>query len=405
MFQPPAAVSMSHSSQGQVTRTLRVDAVRIDALVSLTGELTAAKNAIGHATKLAQEEGSSVALVFKDRYAVLDRLVGELQRSVLAMRVLPLRHVFQRFPRLVREMSADLGKPATLVTEGDDTEADKVIVEMLFEPLMHVLRNAIDHGIENVTIRSAEGKPPKATIRLRAIRQGEHVVIEVSDDGRGIDVKRVREVALERNVISEDILGAMSDAEAMDLIFAPGFSTVAKVTALSGRGVGLDVVRTTVERLAGRVSVESRSGEGTTMRLTLPFSVMMTRVLTVESGGQMFGIPLDAIVETVRLDLDSIVPVGAAKAVVLRNKTIPLVELAGALNIQRNVSNETEATVVVARMEGQLGALRVDRLGEQMEVILKPLDGLLSGTQGVVGSTLLGDGSVLLVLDIAELLQ
>jgi len=384
---------------------LRVDAVRIDALVSLTGELTAAKNAIGHATKLAQKGGSSLALVFKDRYAVLDRLVGELQRSVLAMRVLPLRHVFQRFPRLLREMSADLGKPATLVIEGDDTEADKVIVEMLFEPLLHVLRNAIDHGIENPAIRSAQGKPPTAILRLSAIRQGEHVAIEVSDDGRGIDVTRVREVALERSVVSEDILGAMSDAEALDLIFAPGFSTAAKVTALSGRGVGLDVVRTTVERLAGRVSVESRSGEGTTMRFTLPFSVMMTRVLTVESGGQMFGIPLDAIVETVRLDLDSIVPVGAAKAVVWRNKTIPLLELAGALDLQRNVSNATEATVVVARMEGQLGGLRVDRLGEQMEVILKPLDGFLSDTPGVVGSTLLGDGSVLLVLDIAELLQ
>jgi two-component system chemotaxis sensor kinase CheA len=331
--------------------------------------------------------------------------VGALQRAVLGMRVLPLRHVFQRFPRLMREMSADLGKPANLVVEGDDTEADKVIVEMLFEPLLHVLRNAMDHGVENAAARSARGKSPAATIRLRAARQGEHVVVEASDDGRGIDVARVREVALARNVAPAETLEAMSDADAIDLIFAPGFSTAAVVTGLSGRGVGLDAVRTAVERLGGRVGIESRAGEGTTVRFTLPFSVMMTRVMTVEAGGQMFGIPLDAMVETVRVRVDSIAAVGAAKAIVLRNRTLPLVELAGALGVRRPESMETEATIVVARVEGQFGALRVDRLGERMEVMLKPLDGLLAGMPGIAGSTLLGDGSVLLVLDLAELLQ
>ena len=405
IFPPAPAAALPQILQGRTARTLRVDAARIDALVNLTGELTVAKNAIGHTAKLAQEGNNALASVLKDRHAVLDRLVGELQRSVLGMRVLPLRHVFQRFPRLVREISADLEKPASLIIEGDDTEADKVIVEMLFEPLLHVLRNAMDHGVEHASVRTAQGKPAAATIRLSAFRQGEHVVVEVSDDGQGIDVARVRQVARERNVAPDEILDAMSDAEAIDLIFAPGFSTATKVTDLSGRGVGLDTVRAAVAQLAGHVGVETRAGEGTKVRLTLPFSVMMTRVMTVEAGGQLFGIPLDAIVETVRVGRDSIVPVGAAKAIVLRNRTVPLVELAAALGLKREESKETETTVVVARIEGHFGALQVDRLGERMEVMLKPLDGILLGMPGMAGSTLLGDGSVLLVLDLGELLQ
>ncbi|HEX7810907.1 MAG TPA: chemotaxis protein CheW, partial [Burkholderiales bacterium] len=362
-------------------------------------------NAIGHTAKLAAEASNALAPVLKERHAVLDRLVRELQRSVLGMRVLPLRHVFQRFPRLIREISAALGKSVNLVIEGEDTEADKVIVEMLFEPLLHVLRNAMDHGVEAAPVRAASGKPPAATIRLSARRQNENVVVEVSDDGPGIDVARVRRAALERGLVTQEVLDAMSDTEATDLIFAPGLSTADEVTGLSGRGVGMDAVRSAVGRLSGHVGVESRAGEGTTVRFTLPFSVMMTRVMTVEAGGQMFGIPLDAIMETVRVDADSIVPVGAAKAIVLRDRTLPLVELAGALGVQHKESREREATVVVVRVDSQLGALHVDRVGERMEVMLKPLDGLLSGTPGIAGSSLLGDGSVLLVLDLGEVLQ
>ena len=409
-----ALVSMSPAatlvSQGQVRtdaimRTLRVDATRIDALVNLTGELTVAKNAIGHAVHLAQQEGSPLAPVLKSRHAVLDRLVGELQRSVIGMRVLPLRYVFQRFPRLVREISADLGKPANLVTEGDETEADKVVVEMLFEPLLHLMRNALDHGVEDATVRAANGKPPVATIQLRALRQGEHVVVEVTDDGRGIDVMKVRQAARDRKVAAEEIITAMSDAEAIDLIFAPGFSTATEVSSVSGRGVGMDAVRTAVERLSGRVDIESRTGQGTTVRLTLPFSVLMTRVMTVEAGGQMFGIPLDAVVETVRISTDNIVPIGAGKAIVMRNRTMPLVELASALGITREQAGQADATVVITRTDGHFAALQVDRLDDRMEVMLKPLDGLVSGTPGIAGSTLLGDGSVLLVLDLLELMQ
>lgn len=387
-------------------RTLRIDVERIDALVGLTGELTVAKNAVGYTARLAQDgaDPNALAAALKDQHALLDRLVGELQRSVLNIRVLPLRHAFQRFPRLVREMAASLGKPVRLVTEGDVTEADKAIVEALSEPLLHVLRNAVDHGIEGAEERAGRGKPPTATVRLRAARDGEHVLVEVEDDGRGIDLARVRAVAAEHGVASGQALAAMSDEEAANLVFAPGFSTAAEVTGLSGRGVGMDAVRAAVERMGGRVAVESRPGQGTLVRFTLPFTVMMTRVMTVEAGGQVFGIPLDAVLETVRLPRDRIVPVGAAHAFVLRDRTIPLIDLAGVLAGTGATAAAPEANVVVAALDGQFAGIEVDRLGERLDVMLKPMDGLLAGMPGLSGTTLLGDGRVLLVLDLRELL-
>jgi two-component system chemotaxis sensor kinase CheA len=388
-------------------RGLRVDIERIDALVSLTGELTVAKNALAHAAALARDGADSRVLagLLKDQHAALERLVGELQHAVLNIRVLPLRHVFQRFPRLVREMVVALGKPARLVTEGDATEADKAIVESLFEPLLHVMRNALDHGIEPAEVRAAAGKPPSATIQLRAARVGDRVEVEVEDDGGGIDLERVRAVALRRGVATAEDLAGMSDQAVTDLIFAPGFSTAEAVSSLSGRGVGMDAVRSAVERMGGRVTVTSRPGQGTTVRFLLPFTVMMTGLMTVEAGGQVFGIPMEAVVETVRLERERIVPVGAARAFVLRGRTIPLVDLAEILGNRAPGTPSGEANVVIAEAGGQLGGLEVDRLGERMDVMLKPMQGLLAGTPGVAGTTLLGDGRVLIVLDLHELLR
>jgi two-component system, chemotaxis family, sensor kinase CheA len=403
--QAPAGATESPQRADVTARTLRVATERIDALARLTGELTVAKNSIGYAAGLAQTNQDSVAALLKNHHGVLERLVRELQRSVLGMRVLPLRSVLQRFPRVLREMSASLGKPVKLQVEGDDTEADKAIVEMLFEPLLHIVRNAMDHGFEPSDERVARGKPPAAVLRIRAARQGDRVQIEVSDDGRGIDVDRVREVAKERGVVTEDALRVMTEADVIDLVFAPGFSTVAKVTELSGRGVGMDAVRSAVERVGGRVSLESRRGYGTTVRLLLPFSVMMTHVMTVAAGEQLFGIPLDAVVETVRIAREAVKSVGVAQATVLRDRTIPVIDLARALGVSLERPAGTEAIIVVVAFAGQLGGIQVERLGDRMEVMLAPLEGLLSGTPGIAGTTLLGDGRVLLVLDVGELLQ
>jgi two-component system chemotaxis sensor kinase CheA len=389
-------------------RALRVDVERLDALVKLTGELTVAKNALGHTARLAQDgaDPESLAQTLKDQHALLDRLVGELQRSVIGMRVLPLRHVFQRFPRLMRDMARDLGKSARLLTEGDTTEADKATVETLFEPLLHVLRNALDHGIEPEAERRSAGKPPTALIRMRAEREGEHVIVEVTDDGRGIDTAKVRQVAARRGIASAEALTDMTNEAVAELIFAPGFSTAATVTGVSGRGVGMDAVRSAVARMGGDVSVTSHPGEGTSVRFKLPFTLMMLRVMTVDAGGQVFGIPIAAVIETIRLPRDRISRLGAAEAFVLRDRTVPLVRLTDVLGVPAGRDTASpEANIVVIVVGGQTGALEVDGFGERMDVMLKPMEGLLAGMNGLAGTTLLGDGRVLVVLDLQELLR
>jgi two-component system chemotaxis sensor kinase CheA len=384
-----------------LSRSLRVDAERVDALVSLTGELTVAKNAFRHIAMLAQEGDNPLSASIGSEYGKLDRLIDGLQRAVLELRILPLRRVFQRFSRLVREMSETLARPVRLVIEGEETQADKAIVEMLFEPLLHVVRNAMDHGVEPSAERAAEGKSAIATICLRARREGEHVVVEVEDDGRGIDTDRVRTVAVERGLATSDIVAGMSEGAVIDLIFMAGFSTTTDVSDLSGRGVGMDAVRASIERLGGRVQLETRKGAGAIVRFVLPFSVMMTRVMTVEAGGQWFGIPLDAVIETIRVPRHEIRSVGKAHALVLRNRTVPLIGLAATLGWAKAESS-ADATVVVASSGGVSGGLEVDRLGARMDVMLKPAEGLLSGIPAIAGTTMLGDGGVLLVLDVKE---
>lgn len=386
-------------------RTLRIDVTRIDALVKLAGELTTAKNAIGHVARLAEDgaDAATVASLLRERHATLERLVNDLQRSVLNVRVLPMGQVFQRFPRLVREMSSESGKPARLLSEGEDTEADKAIVEALFEPLLHVVRNALDHGVETAEVRERRGKPNVAKIILRAFRLGEHVVVEVEDDGGGIDVARVRESALFRGVASREEVEAMSDDEAAALIFTPGFSTAQAVTTLSGRGVGMDAVRSAIIGLGGQVELDNRAPSGTIIRFLLPFTLMMTRVMSVSAGGQIFGIPFDAVIETVRTPRAAISAIGAAHAFVYRDLTTPVIDLAQMLGRSLSQPERPEATLVVTSVAGELSAFEVDDVREALDVMLSPLDGLLAGLPGIAGATLLGDGQVLIVLDLHDL--
>lgn len=397
----PAAAAVPQTA----TRSLRVDIDRIDALVNLTGELMVVKNAVGHIAGLAQTatDAKSTALQLRKQHDLFERLVQQLQRAVLDVRVLPLRHVFQRFPRLVREISATLDRPVKFVIEGDATEADAAVVESLFEPLLHVIRNAIGHGVEDAAGRAAAGKPASAVITLRARRHLENVVVEVEDDGRGIDIARVRQTALARRVVTADDLAVMSERDVVALIFAPGFSTAAEVTGLSGRGVGMDAVKTAVERVGGEVSVDTRAGRGTRLQLTLPFSVMMTRVMTVEVAGQAFGLPLDAVVETALVAKEAIVAVGAGRAVVMRDRTLPVLDLTLELGLPNAAPAADEVRIVVIAAGDQFGAIAVDRIGGRMDVMLKPMEGLLQGMGGIAGTTLMGDGRVLVVLDVQGL--
>jgi two-component system chemotaxis sensor kinase CheA len=405
LLRPPQVAARQPVTPAAATRSLRVDLDRIDALVNLTGELMVVKNVIGHVAGQAQTalDAKSVGLALRKQHDLLERLVQQLQRAVLEVRVLPLRHVFQRFPRLVREISATLGKPVRFVIEGEATEADATVVESLFEPLLHVLRNAIGHGVEDQAGRATAGKAATANITLRASRRLENVVVEVEDDGRGIDIARVRDAAIARQVVTSDALAAMSEQEIVSLIFAPGFSTAAEVTGLSGRGVGMDAVKASVERIGGGVSVDSRAGKGTVIRLNLPFSVMMTRVMTVEVAGQSFGLPLDCVVETALVAREAIVAVGAGRAVVLRDRTLPVLDLTAELGLPKSADATDEARIVVIAAGDQMGAIEVDRVCGRMDVMLKPMEGLLQGMGGVAGTTLMGDGRVLVVLDVQEL--
>jgi two-component system chemotaxis sensor kinase CheA len=320
------------------------------------------------------------------------------------LRMMPMRDIFRRFPRAVRDTAGQLGTLIDFAIEGEDVEADKSVVEGLFEPLLHVLRNAIAHGAEPENIRLEAGKPTGTRIVLRARRDGDRVIVEVGDDGRGIDHASIRQVAQERGVAPRDRIERMSDAEAMELIFVPGFSTASEITDLSGRGVGMDAVRSAVERLGGQVGVQSMLGRGTTIRFSLPLTIVMTKVMAVRVGGETYGVPIDGVLETAFVPASRILPIQEAEAFVLRDRTLPLVRLANLLGILGNADPGRGSKVLIMAVGGERVGVAVDGFAERMDVLMRPMSGILAGTPGVMGTTLLGDGSVLMILDIPELI-
>jgi len=313
--------------------------------------------------------------------------------------------VFQRFGRLVRDLSRRLGKEVDLVIEGEETEADKNVIEPLADPLIHILRNSLDHGIELPEVRRAAGKPATGTIRIVARQESDRVIIEISDDGAGVDPARVRAKAVERGLIPADRAATLSDHDAVQLIFLPGFSTAESISDLSGRGVGMDVVRNAVERINGAVELSSRQGQGTTIRLSLPLSMAVTNVMVIESAGRRLGVPMDLIVETVRVHADDIHHFKAARTTVLRGRIVPLRALNEvlALDAEPLRNDDGEHAVLVVRLASGPVGLLVDQFHGASDIILKPLEGVLAGLTGFAGTALMGDGSVLMVLNPKEL--
>ena len=389
-----------------VTRTLRVDATRVDALLALAGELVVARNALGHLATRAEagESAATLARAIRDADANLGRLSATLHRNVVSLRLTRLSQVFRRFVRPVREAARTLGKDVVLDFDGEDTEADRSIVENLFEPLLHVVRNALDHGLDDEETRRQCGKPQAGHIRIEAGQDGDSIVVTVSDDGRGIDPAFIRRRAVERGLRSTEAAAAMDDDAVTDLIFAPGFSTAEAVGALSGRGVGMDAVRAAAERLGGRVSVESRIGLGTVVRLHLPRTVSLIRVMVVGAGGESYGVAMDAIVEVVRKPRTSIHAVVGGNAAVLRRRTVPVVRLADLLGHGDSFTAAQDALLLIVQAAGETVALEVDRFEERIDAVVRPPTGLVGFMPGVAGTTPLGDGRVLLVLDPATML-
>jgi two-component system chemotaxis sensor kinase CheA len=398
----PAAAEMRVAAP----TTLRVEQAKIDAMMNLIGELVVAKNALAYLARRA-EDGSlgvrELAREIKDRQALVNRIAEEMQTAVMAVRMLPVEHVFQRFPRLVRDIARRLGKQVELEIEGGETEADKNVIAALADPLIHMVRNSLDHGIETPEARRGAGKPPHGTIRLQALQDNDNVIIRVSDDGSGIDPDIVRRKAVEKGLLDAERAAALPDEEAIMLVFAPGFSTASAVSDLSGRGVGMDVVRSGVEKSGGRVALTSRKGAGTTVELTLPLSMAVSRIMTVACGERLFGVPMGLVVETVRVPRSALHSLRDREAFVLRDSVVPVVRLARLLDLPDEEDAADEQAILVVRLNGERLGIVVSAFREGMEVIVKPMDGILAGLRGFAGTTLLGDGRVLLILDLREL--
>ena len=390
------------------TQVLKVDQAKLDTLMNLIGELVVSKNSLPFLARRAEEIYGSreMSREIKEQYGVIDRLAQEMQTAIMTVRMQPISEAFDRFPRLVRDLARKLSKKIDLRMEGEETAADKAIIAALGEPLLHIVRNSIDHGIETPEERIAVGKSSQAQILLRAYQESDQIVIEVTDDGRGIDPVKIKAAALSKGVITEDQAARLSDQEAINLVFQPGFSTTSEVSDLSGRGVGMDVVRTNIEKMGGQVTVSSVVGDGATVRLSLPLSMAVTRVMMVEVGSSLVGIPMDVIVETVRLSSNQIYAIKQSETFVLRDTIIPLVRMDRLLGVSGSTGNQNELgmAVLVVRVRGALVGLSVDQFRESIDVILKPFGGLLSGLTGYAGTALLGDGRVLLVLNLKEIL-
>ena len=403
---PNAEAAASTHESGGMAKTLRVEQASIDKLGDLIGELVVAKNAMPYLAQRAEREFGvpELAKLLKEQFNVVDRLTQELQGTIMKVQMLPVSQIFQRFPRLVRDISRKLGKKINLVLEGEETQADKTVIEVMSDPMIHMVRNSLDHGLEPPEERLAAGKSEMGTLRLKAFQEGDSVIIEIQDDGRGVNPVRVKNKALEKGIITPEQAETMSDQEAIYLIFQPGFSTNDEVTDLSGRGVGMDVVRSTIERIGGTLRVHSEVGKGTIIRLSLPLSMAVSHVMEVELADQVFGVPMDLVVETARLTPDRIKTIKQRETFIWRSRLVPLLRLRRAM-VMPSGSKRADGTesVLVVRRDGGLIGLVVDDFRSKSEVIMKPLEGPLSGIPIYAGSALLGDGSVMLVLNVGGL--
>ncbi|HRU28043.1 MAG TPA: chemotaxis protein CheA, partial [Treponema sp.] len=332
----------------------------------------------------------------------LGRITGELQEGVMRIRMVPISQIFNRFPRLVRDLSKSLNKKVNLVIEGEETELDKSVIEDLLDPIMHSVRNCIDHGIEAPEVRLGSGKSETGTVLLKASNEGNMIIIEIADDGKGIDVEAVRAKAIERGLIHPN--KELTDVEAFNLIFEPGFSTAKEITNISGRGVGLDVVRRQVEKLNGTVTVSSERGKGTRFTIKLPLTLAIIQGLLVRVGSEIYSIPITSVIESHRIKPSEIKMIDNYEVFNIRNDVISLLRLNRLFGIKTNEQREYNFVVIVGTAEKKMG-LMVDSLIGEEDVVIKPLRDQFTNSPGIAGASILGDGSVSLIIDVSQLLE
>jgi two-component system chemotaxis sensor kinase CheA len=380
-------------------KSVRVDVDQLDDLHGLVEQLVTSRIKLRRAV---EDENMDSA---EETLNELDKITGSLQNTVMDMRLIPLKKVVGKFPRMVRDLSRELGKEVDFEIEGEEIELDRTILTEISDPLMHIIRNSLDHGIEAPETRVEKGKPRQGNVTLRASRERDHVVIQVEDDGAGLDVDGIKKTAIENDVRSPDELEMMDDSEIYDLVFHPGFSTTDEVTDTSGRGVGMDVVHDTVTRLDGSVDVDSTPGEGTTVSLRLPVTMAIVKVLFVQVGDEEYGVPIKNVDEITRTD--DIQQVNGREVIKHNEEIYPIVDLGDTFDVpgQKATDGGTEGGEMLVRIresERQI-ALRCDAVNAQEEVVVKPLEGILSGTPGLSGTAVLGDGNIVHILDVVTL--
>ncbi len=388
----------------EVISTLRVDVSRIDKVMDLAGEIVLARNRLLNlALKLDMRySGDDNVESLVETTGFLDRVTSDLQLAVMKMRMQPIQKVFGKFPRMARDLSKNLGKEIDLEIFGEDTEVDKTVIESIGDPLVHIIRNSIDHAIESPADRELKGKHRKGRIIISAYQKGTQIVIEVSDDGKGIDVESVKRKALSKGLITEEEAIRMSDDAAINLIFLPGFSTKETSTELSGRGVGMDVVRTNVAKLNGYVEVITQKDIGSTFRISLPLTLAIIQAMMVKIGGEFYAIPQTMIEETLRVKKNEIKDVTGQKVLTIRGKVLPIFDMPEVLGIRnRSEAGHDNSYVLVVTVGDRRFCISVDKLLGQEEIVIKAISGIESEECGILGATITGDGRVVLILDLA----
>jgi len=387
--------------------SIRVSTNKIDALINMVGELVITQSMLGQVGDSLVQNGANAQLdKLRDGLAALERNTRELQESVMQIRMLPISFAFNRFPRLVHDLGGKLYKQIELRMTGENTELDKTVMEKIGDPLVHLVRNSLDHGIETPEVRVAAGKPPVGTVHLNAYHQGGNIVIEISDDGAGLNKRKILRKAVERGLVSAAEASTMSDDKVGDLIFLPGFSTADVVSDVSGRGVGMDVVRRNIQSLGGSVEVRSQEGLGSSFIIRLPLTLAILDGQLVRVGNQIYIIPLVSIIESLQARKEYINSVaGMAEVYRLRDDYLPVIRLYSLFNIQGDTEDLTKGLLVVVEGDGQKAAVFVDELLAQQQVVIKSLESNYRRVDGVSGATILGDGSVALIMDIPGLIR
>ncbi|WP_457574497.1 Hpt domain-containing protein [Desulfolithobacter sp.] len=389
-------------------KTMRVNQALLDTFMNLVGELIVARNAFGHIERrleMGERERVEALKELRGASLAVARISEEMQRTVMEMRMVPIRNVFQKFPRMVRDLTRKSGKKAQIILQGEETEIDKGIAEDLADPLVHIIRNCVDHGLESPQERISNGKVESGTIILRATHEGNFIVIDIIDDGRGIDTQAVLDKAIEKGMVTREQAASLSHDEICSFIFKPGFSTAQKVTDISGRGVGMDVVMTNLKKLKGNVRVTSEQGQGTKVRLEVPLTLALVDALLVQAGEQTFAMPLEAVAETVKVHQSNLKTLMRKKAITLRGEVISVADLAELLGISNKFRDRgEELTLLILRLGGYRMGIIVDRIQRKEEIVVKPLADYLAAIPGLAGASILGDGRSILILEPGELI-